>query len=62
MDALLLEKAETQQSLALARKDLEKTKQQAKVKMTSHGIFFQWILKLIHADMCIYEWIFTSCA
>ncbi|CAJ1079915.1 GRIP and coiled-coil domain-containing protein 2 [Xyrichtys novacula] len=30
MDALLLEKAETQQSLALSRKDLEKTKQQAK--------------------------------
>uniref|UniRef100_A0A3B5AAR3 GRIP and coiled-coil domain-containing protein 2-like n=1 Tax=Stegastes partitus TaxID=144197 RepID=A0A3B5AAR3_9TELE len=32
MDALLLEKAETQQSLAMSRKDLEKTKQQAKVK------------------------------
>lgn len=32
MDALLLEKAETQQSLALSRKDLERTKQQAKVK------------------------------
>lgn len=31
MDALLLEKAETQQSLALSRKDLEKIKQQAKV-------------------------------
>ncbi|XP_067372136.1 GRIP and coiled-coil domain-containing protein 2 isoform X2 [Channa argus] len=30
MDALLLEKAETQQSLALSRKDLEKTKQQSK--------------------------------
>ncbi|KAM9346865.1 GRIP and coiled-coil domain-containing protein 2 [Symphorus nematophorus] len=30
MDALLLEKAETQQNLALSRKDLEKTKQQAK--------------------------------
>ncbi|KAK9537435.1 hypothetical protein VZT92_005053 [Zoarces viviparus] len=29
MDALLLEKAETQQSLSLSRKDLEKTKQQA---------------------------------
>lgn len=32
MDALLLEKAETQQSLFLSRKDLEKAKQQAKVK------------------------------
>lgn len=32
MDALLLEKAETQQCLALSRKDLEKTKEQAKVK------------------------------
>ncbi|XP_034417009.1 GRIP and coiled-coil domain-containing protein 2 [Cyclopterus lumpus] len=30
MDALLLEKAETQQSLSLSRKDLEKAKQQAK--------------------------------
>ncbi|KAM9804923.1 GRIP and coiled-coil domain-containing protein 2 [Neosynchiropus ocellatus] len=30
MDALLLEKAETQQSLAMSRKDVEKTKQQAK--------------------------------
>ncbi|KAA8588296.1 hypothetical protein FQN60_001490 [Etheostoma spectabile] len=30
MDALLLEKAEVQQSLSLSRKDLEKTKQQAK--------------------------------
>ncbi|XP_034041712.1 GRIP and coiled-coil domain-containing protein 2 isoform X2 [Thalassophryne amazonica] len=30
MDALLLEKAESQQSLALSRKDLERTKQQAK--------------------------------
>lgn len=30
MDALLLEKAETQQTLSLSRKDLEKTKQQAK--------------------------------
>ena len=35
MDALLLEKAETQQSLALCRKDLEKTKQQAKVTMAT---------------------------
>lgn len=32
MDALLLEKAETQQSLAISRKELERTKQQAKVK------------------------------
>ena len=31
MDALLLEKAETQQSLSISRKDLEKTKLQAKV-------------------------------
>lgn len=31
MDALLLEKAEIQQSFALSRKDLEKNKQQAKV-------------------------------
>lgn len=32
MDVVLLEKAETQQSLAVSRKELEKTKQQAKVK------------------------------
>lgn len=32
MDALLLEKAELQQSLALSRKDLESNKQKAKVK------------------------------
>lgn len=31
MDALLLEKAETQQNVAVLRKELEKTKQQAKV-------------------------------
>lgn len=31
MDALLLEKAEIQQSFALSRKDLEKNKKQAKV-------------------------------
>lgn len=31
MDVVLLEKAETQQSLAVSRKELEKTKQQAKV-------------------------------
>lgn len=36
MDALLLEKAETQQSLALSRKDLERTKQQAKVTQILH--------------------------
>lgn len=39
MDALLLEKAETQQSLALSRKDLEKTKEKAKVK-TENKIHF----------------------
>lgn len=32
MDALLLEKAEIQQSFALSRKDLVKNKKQAKVK------------------------------
>lgn len=32
MDALLLEKAEIQQSLVQSRKDLEKNKQQAKVR------------------------------
>lgn len=31
MDALLLEKAEIQQNLALSRKDLEKNKKQGKV-------------------------------
>lgn len=36
MDALLLEKAETQQSLTLSRKDLERTKQQAKVKYITY--------------------------
>lgn len=36
MDALLLEKAEIQQSLALSRKDLERNKQQAKVKHIQH--------------------------
>ncbi len=36
MDALLLEKAEIQQSLAISRKDLEKTKQQATVKHKTH--------------------------
>ncbi|XP_074550551.1 GRIP and coiled-coil domain-containing protein 2 [Halichoeres trimaculatus] len=35
MDCLLLEKAETQQSLALSRKDLEKTKQQAKYDLAA---------------------------
>lgn len=39
MDALLLEKAESQQSLCLLRKDLEKTKQQAKVKYSKNTIF-----------------------
>lgn len=39
MDALLLEKAETQQSLSLSRKDLEKTKQQAKVKYNTFFFF-----------------------
>lgn len=32
MDALLLEKAELQQSLVLSRKDLESNEQKAKVK------------------------------
>lgn len=32
MDALLLERAETQQRLSLCSKDLERNKQQAKVK------------------------------
>lgn len=36
MDVVLLEKAETQQSLAVSRKELEKTKQQAKVKDNTH--------------------------
>lgn len=35
MDALLLEKAETQQNVTLLRKELEKTKQQAKVIFTT---------------------------
>lgn len=43
MDALLLEKAETQQSLTVLRKDLEKTKQQAKVKY-SMNITFIYLL------------------
>lgn len=34
MDALLLEKAELQQSLVLSRKDLESNEQKAKVKHT----------------------------
>lgn len=34
MDALLLEKAELQQSLVLSRKDLERNEQKAKVKHT----------------------------
>lgn len=38
MDALLLEKAETRQSLSLSRKDLEKTKQQAKVKYNTNTV------------------------
>ncbi|XP_061647481.1 GRIP and coiled-coil domain-containing protein 2 isoform X1 [Phyllopteryx taeniolatus] len=37
MDALLLEKAETQQSLALSRKELERTKQLAKDDVTELG-------------------------
>lgn len=37
MDALLLEKAEIQQSFALSRKDLEKNKKQAKVKCIQLG-------------------------
>lgn len=36
MDALLLEKAETQQSLSLSCKDLEKTVQKAKVRYHSN--------------------------
>lgn len=42
MDALLLEKAETQQSLSLSRKDLEKIKQQAKVKCNTVLQNFTW--------------------
>lgn len=38
MDALLLEKAETQQSLTLSHKELERTKQQAKVKYNTHTV------------------------
>lgn len=34
MDALLLDKAELQQSLVLSRKDLESNKQKSKVKHT----------------------------
>lgn len=37
MDALLLEKAELQQSLVLSRKDLESNEQKAKVKHTYTG-------------------------
>lgn len=37
MDALLLEKAEIQQSFALSRKDLEKNKKQAKVECIQLG-------------------------
>lgn len=39
MDSLLLEKAETQQSLAQSRKELERTKQQAKVEIQQHVLF-----------------------
>ncbi|XP_057708993.1 GRIP and coiled-coil domain-containing protein 2-like [Corythoichthys intestinalis] len=37
MDVLLLEKAETQESLSLSRKELERTKQLAKVEVTELG-------------------------
>lgn len=40
MDALLLEKAESQQSLAVSRKEVEKIKRQAKVKKNQHTILY----------------------
>lgn len=59
MDALLLEKAEIQQSFALSRKDLEKNKKQAKVKCIQLGCdniyFFHCFLKLYisSTDACL---------
>lgn len=41
MDALLLEKAELQQSLILSRKDLESNKQKAKVKQSKTAILLE---------------------
>lgn len=41
MDALLLEKAELQQSLLLSRKDLESNKQKAKVKQSKTAIVLE---------------------
>lgn len=41
MDALLLEKAETQQCLALSRKELDKTRQQAQVNCKKDTVQYQ---------------------
>lgn len=49
MDTLLLEKAEIQQNLSMCRKDLEKTKQQGKVRVLA----YQFITKVISYNCLI---------
>ena len=46
MDALLLEKAETQQSLSFCRKELDKTKQQSRVSK-QHYVFQSYTINVL---------------
>lgn len=55
MDALLLQKAEIQQSLVMTSKNLEKTKQQAKVHSQNK---FQFLLRHAHNDTISYFFFF----
>ena len=59
MDALLLEKAEIQQSLSLSRKDLEKTRQQGKVgEMNIYfymgNMVYSRGMYSLHIDACMF--------